>query len=198
MSKQCVAIYHFPLFKGDEANLGELRAYAQDWEIIEYVEKQSFDVKKRPVLNRLLREAKRKGFTAVCIHSLSSIAYSLPHLISVLERLRVAGIGVVSLKERLTLNSSAAALVEAMQSYLADEKSRKIRLGMTIAVLKSQATIIGRKPTAPEKIQSILQGAASNLSPRVISKRCGVPASTVYTIIRNNRLQQSEEVKVVG
>jgi DNA invertase Pin-like site-specific DNA recombinase len=199
MNKERAAIYHFPLFKGDEVNLQELRAYvtAQGWEITEFVEKSSLDVKKRPVLNRLLREAKRKGITAVCIHSLSSIAYSLPHLVAVLDKLRAVEIGVIAVREGLTLNSSASALVEAMQGYMADEKSRKIKIGMEIYRLRTQAAI-GRKPTAFEKVQSILQGAESNLSPKENAKRCGVPVSTVYTITKKHREQQSGEIQAVG
>lgn len=78
-----------------EMQLAELRGYAQrqGWEVVEYVEKASGKAgSKRPVLDKLLDDARMKRFDALLVWKLDRFGRSLKHIIENVETLNAAGI----------------------------------------------------------------------------------------------------------
>src|SRR5690242_15855389 len=86
-----------------ELQLRELREYCQHrgWEGAgEYVDSGISGAKeKRPHMDRLVADAKRRKFDAVVVYRYDRFARSLRHLVNALEDFRSLGIDFVSLHE---------------------------------------------------------------------------------------------------
>ena len=85
-----------------ENQLAELRRYveARGWTGTEYVDRGVSGAKdKRPALDRLVRDAKRRGFDVVVCWRLDRLGRNLKHLITLLDDLQALGVAFVSLAE---------------------------------------------------------------------------------------------------
>lgn len=187
MSK--VAIYHRPCPFTEEKTLRLLRDYsiAHEWEIIEYVESNG---KGQPILKTLVRDTKFKKFDVVLCHSLLIIGNSLKHILTVMDKIRGCGIGFISLKDRIDMNSSAGSLIDALMNFQKELTGRKIRMGMEVARMRN--VLIGRRPTALEKVAKIIEAHKRALSVRDVAKLTQVPKSTCFKVIKDFEKNQAE------
>jgi DNA invertase Pin-like site-specific DNA recombinase len=96
-----------------EMQLRELREYAsrRGWTIVtEYVESISSAKERRPKLEKLLAECRKRRFDAVVVYRYDRLARSLRQLVNALDEFRALGIDFVSLHEGVdtsTPNGSA-------------------------------------------------------------------------------------------
>jgi DNA invertase Pin-like site-specific DNA recombinase len=96
-----------------ENQLAELRRYtaARGWSTTEYVDRGVSGTKdRRPALDRLLIDARRRRFDAVVVWRLDRLGRNLRHLITLLEELQALGIAFVSLNEGIDATTPAGKL----------------------------------------------------------------------------------------
>src|SRR6266576_6346290 len=85
-----------------ENQLAELRRYveARGWTATEYVDRGVSGAKdRRPALDRLLADARRRRFDVVVCWRLDRLGRNLKHLITLLEELQALGVAFVSVAE---------------------------------------------------------------------------------------------------
>src|SRR5207249_9284575 len=85
-----------------ENQLQELRRYieARGWTAVEYVDRGVSGAKdRRPALDQMVADAKRRKFDVVVAWRLDRLGRNLRHLVTLIEELQTLGIAFVSLGE---------------------------------------------------------------------------------------------------
>src|SRR5579872_2900016 len=165
-----------------ENQLAELRRYteARSWSATEYVDHGVSGAKdRRPALDALLKDARRRRSDALVVWRLDRLGRNLRHLITLLEELQVLGIAFVSLNEGIDATTPAGKLQMHILGAIAEfERSRiveRVRSGMARA--KSQGRRLGRPQRAiPDELLAPVRG----LSVREAAKRLGVSPATAH------------------
>src|SRR5215472_2005541 len=111
-----------------ENQLQELRRYveARGWTAVEYVDRGVSGAKdRRPALDQLMADAKRRRFDVLVCWRLDRLGRNLKHLITLLEDLQVLGVAFVSLGEGIDCTTPAGKLQLHILAALAEfEKAR--------------------------------------------------------------------------
>src|SRR5437773_3933748 len=120
-----------------ENQLAEVRRYvtARGWTAVEYVDRGVSGAKdRRPALDELLRDARRRRFDVLVCWRLDRLGRNLKHLVTLLEELQVLGIAFVSLGEGIDCTTPAGRLQLHVLAALAEfERSRiaeRVRAGL--------------------------------------------------------------------
>lgn len=159
----------------------ELRQYvaARGWTATEYVDEGVSGAKdRRPALDRLTADVRRRKVDAVICWRLDRLGRSLRHLVLLLDEWQHLGVAFVTLGEGIDTSTPAGRLVAGVLASIAEfERSRcveRIRAGLARA--KSQGRRLGRpKQDAPvERLQGV-----EGLSVREAARRLGVAPSTL-------------------
>src|SRR5437016_5705000 len=135
-----------------EMQLRELREYCErrGWTIIgEFVDHGVSGSKdSRPLLNKLMAEAKQRRFDAVLVWKLDRFGRSLRHLVSALGEFEALGIAFVSLRDGFDLTTPAGRLMFNMVASFAEFERdiicERVRAG--IANRRANGFRVGRKP----------------------------------------------------
>src|SRR6516225_6687941 len=113
-----------------ENQLQELRRYvvARGWTAVEYVDRGVSGAKdRRPALDQLLIDAKRRRFDVLVCWRLDRLGRSLKHLITLLDELRVLGVAFVSLAEGIDATTPAGKLQMHILGAIAEFERERIR-----------------------------------------------------------------------
>lgn len=164
-----------------ESQLHELRAYveARGWSAREYVDRGISGAKdRRPALDELLRDARRRRFDVVVVARLDRLARSIRHLLILVDEFQSLGVAFVSLHESIDATTPAgklqmhilAAIAEFERSLIRD----RVRAGIQRA--RAQGKHLGRpKSDLPlAKLESV-----RHLSLTAAASALGVSRSTV-------------------
>jgi len=160
-----------------ENQLAEIRRYigARGWTAEEYVDRGISGAKdRRPALDRLLIDARRRRFDVVVVWRLDRLGRNLRHLITLLEELQALGIAFVSLNEGIDATTPAGKLQMHILGAIAEfERARiaeRVRAGLQRA--RAQGKRLGR----PRKTRAavVIPGG----SVRTAAKAWGVSKST--------------------
>jgi DNA invertase Pin-like site-specific DNA recombinase len=165
-----------------ENQLAELRRYveARGWAAQEYVDEGVSGAKdRRPALDDLLRDAKRRRFDVVVCWRLDRLGRNLKHLITLLEDLQALGIAFVSLAEGIDATTPAGRLQMHILGAIAEfERARiaeRVRLGL--ARVRAQGTRLGRPRL---EVTGEEMASMDGVSVRQAASRLGVSPSTLY------------------
>ena len=165
-----------------ENQLAELRRYvaARDWVAIEYVDQGVSGAKdRRPALDRLVADARRRRVDTVVVWRLDRLGRSLKHLVTLLDEFHAVGVGFVSLGEGIDLHTPAGRLQLHILAALAEFERARIaeRVAAGLARARQNGTRLGR----PEKVvpESVL-GSVRGLSVREAARRLGVSPATAH------------------
>ncbi|HEV8363084.1 MAG TPA: recombinase family protein [Gemmatimonadaceae bacterium] len=160
-----------------ENQLGELRRYvdARSWTAVEFVDRGVSGAKdRRPALDALIRDAKRRRFDVVVCWRLDRLGRNLKHLITLLEEFQALGIAFVSLAEGIDATTPAGKLQMHILGAIAEfERARiaeRVRAGLQRA--RAQGKRLGRPRKAPVSI--VVPGG----SVRAAARAWGVSKST--------------------
>jgi DNA invertase Pin-like site-specific DNA recombinase len=96
-----------------ENQLQELRHYveARGWPFVEYIDKGvSGATDRRPALDRLVADARRRRFDVLVCRRLDRLGRSLKHLITLLDELQTLGVAFVTLGESIDTTTPASKL----------------------------------------------------------------------------------------
>jgi putative DNA-invertase from lambdoid prophage Rac len=165
-----------------ENQLLELRRYseARGWTLSEYVDDGISGTKeRRPALDRLMIDARRRRVDVLVVWRLDRLGRSLKHLILTLDELAALGIAFTSLNEGIDTTTPAGRLQLHLLAAIAEfERARiveRVRAGMARA--QKEGTRIGRTPHRLE--ESALERTA-HLSLREAAKVLEVPRSVLH------------------
>src|SRR6185503_20238516 len=113
-----------------ENQLAELRRYAaaRGWTLQEYIDRGVSGAKdRRPALDTLLTDAKRRRFDVLVCWRLDRLGRNLRHLVTMLEDLNHVGVAFVSLGEGIDCTTPAGKLQLHILAALAEFERERIR-----------------------------------------------------------------------
>ncbi len=169
-----------------ENQLQELRRYveARGWTAQEFVDHGVSGTKdRRPALDRLIRDAKRRKVDTVVVWRLDRLGRSLKHLVTLLDELQALGVGFVSLGEGIDLQTPAGRLQLHILAALSEFERARIaeRVAAGLARAKRQGTKLGRPRV---EVSADALASVQGLSTRQAAVRLGISASTVRRRLR--------------
>ena len=165
-----------------ENQLRDLREYCsrRGWDAREYVDRGvSGSKEKRPDLDQLLKDARRRRFDVLVVWRLDRLGRNLRHLILLLDELQALGIDFVTLGEGIDTSTPAGRLQLHILSAIAEfERSRiqeRVKAGLSRA--KAEGKRLGRpERQIPEERLAAVRG----LPVREAAKRLGVSPATAH------------------
>ena len=173
-----------------ENQLAELRRYVQarGWTGTEFVDQGVSGAKdRRPALDRLVKDAKRRRFDVLVCWRLDRLGRSLRHLITLLADLEAWGVSFVSLAEGIDATTPAGKLQMHVLAAISEfERSRTIeRVQAGLQRAKRQGRTLGRprRAISPRQLTRV-----EGLSSRAAAKVLGVPRSTLQRYLAQKPL----------
>jgi len=129
--------------------LQELRRYiaARSWTATEYVDRGVSGAKeRRPALDHLVSDAKRRRFDVLVCWRLDRLGRNLKHLVTLLDELQAMGVAFVSLAEGLDATTPAGKLQMHILGAIAEFERSRIaeRVMAGLARARAQGTRLGR------------------------------------------------------
>src|SRR3954463_8050128 len=125
-----------------ENQLQELRRYveARGWLAVEYVDRGVSGAKeRRPALDQLLADAKRRRFDVLVCWRLDRLGRSLKHLITLLDELQSLGVAFVSLAEGIDATTPAGKLQMHILGAIAEFERGRIRERVLAGLQRARA-----------------------------------------------------------
>jgi DNA invertase Pin-like site-specific DNA recombinase len=164
-----------------ENQLQELRRYveARGWSAVEYVDHGvSGATERRPALDRLLADARRRRFDVLVCWRLDRLGRNLKHLITLLDELQALSVAFVSLAEGIDATTPAGKLQMHILGAIAEFERERIRERVLAGLqrARTQGKQLGR-PRAAVPIERLRR--VDGLSVNVAAERLGVSRSTV-------------------
>src|SRR5467141_3499753 len=137
-----------------ENQLAEIRRYvtARVWTTVEYVDRGVSGAKdRRPALDQLLADAKRRRFDVLVCWRLDRLGRNLKHLISLLDELAALGVAFVSLAEGIDATTPAGKLQMHILGAIAEFERGRIRERVVAGLqrARTQGKCLGRPRKAP-------------------------------------------------
>src|ERR1700690_1837633 len=168
-----------------QMQIRELREYCQrrGWEIVgEYVDAGiSGSKERRPQLDRLLADCRRRRVDVVLVYRYDRFARSLRQLVNALEEFRSLGIEFISLHEGVDTSTPNGRLVFGIFASIAEFERELIRdrVKSGIAAARSKGKRLGR-PRVSVDVARIAELRASGGAWPPIAMELGVSVGTVY------------------
>ncbi len=169
-----------------EPQLFALRGYARDRgvEAVEYVDEGVSGAKdRRPALDRLLADARRRRFDVVAVVKLDRLARSVRHLTALAGELDALGVGLVVLDQAIDPTTPAGKLLFHVLGSIAEFERDLIRerTRAGIAAAKRRGKRLGR-PRAIRGFaawKTVEQRVAEGASMGAIARELGVSRASV-------------------
>jgi DNA invertase Pin-like site-specific DNA recombinase len=171
-----------------DMQLTELRGYVEraGWHLLEYPEKQS-SVKRRPVLERLMADARLRKFDVVLVWKLDRFARSLSQLMENVTTLDTLGIRFIAVTQGIDTDKQNAAGRFFMQIFGAFAEFERNLIVERVRAGVAEAQRQGKHCGRPKRIfrrDEALRMRAEGKSVRAIARALGVPATTVADAMR--------------
>jgi DNA invertase Pin-like site-specific DNA recombinase len=163
-----------------ENQLLQLRAYveARGWSAVEYVDCISGTKDRRPELDRLVADAKRRKVDTLVVWKLDRLGRSLKHLVMLLDELESLGVAFVSLGESIDTSTPAGRLqlhlLAAVAQFERERIVERVRAGLERA--RTQGKRLGR-PRASLPLERLQ--AVAHLSLTDAAAALGVSRATI-------------------
>ena len=174
-----------------EMQLRELREYCarRGLEIAdEYVDNGVSGAKeRRPHLDRLLADCRRRSVDAVVVYRYDRFARSLRQLVNALEEFRALGIDFISLHEGVDTSTPNGRLVFGIFASIAEFERELIRdrVRSGLAYAKAKGVKLGR-PRRVVDSERIARLRAQGLSWAKIGKQTGIGEGTVRRVLERS------------
>jgi DNA invertase Pin-like site-specific DNA recombinase len=174
-----------------DMQITELRRYCEQRGFQTYKEYSDQGVSgtkdKRPALDELMSDAKKRKFDAVLVWRFDRFARSTKHLITALEEFRHLGIEFISFQESIDTSSPLGKAMFTIVSAIA-ELERNILLERVKAGLrraKESGKILGRPRRLDLNVEELRKMRTEGLSFRQIAKRAKTCPASVYKSLKN-------------
>jgi len=179
-----------------ETQLLDLRetAKARGYEIIrEYTDTMSGTKSRRPGLDQLMADARRRRFDVVLVAAFDRVARNVRHFLEVLDELNHLGVEFVSMRENIDtggpLGRAMVVIVGAIAQVERQAIVERVKAGMRRARLEGRQ--IGRAPLNVNR-DAILRDRERGLSLSQIAKVHRISKASVCRILRGRRGGVSE------
>ena len=139
---------------------------------------------RRPGLDAMLRAIARREFDMVASWSVCRLGRSLQHLVSLLGDLNAKGIDLYLHVQALDTSTPSGRAMFGMLSVFSEFERSMIseRVRSSLARLRAQGRVLGRKPLDPAKVRRIEQSLEQGISINATAKAVGVGVGTVHRI----------------
>jgi DNA invertase Pin-like site-specific DNA recombinase len=163
-------------------------AAARGFEIVgEYCDKISGTKARRPGLDQLMSDARRRKFDVVMVWSFDRLARSVRHFLEVLDELNHLGIEFVSFRENLdtggALGRAMVVIVGAISELERSLIVERVKSGMRRAKLEGRQ--IGRARLDVDREQ-IVNDRRSGRSLTAVAKKHGISRASVCRIMQKS------------
>lgn len=142
---------------------------------------------KRPGLDALLADARRRKLDLIAVAALDRLGRNLRHLVTLLDELQHLGIGLVSLREALDLSSPIGRAMFALVGVLAEVERAWIveRTHAGLRRARARGKRLGRPMaiTDPMRLRHLL---AQGTSYRAAAQALGVSEASVRRAVRQD------------
>ena len=172
-----------------EMQISDLRRYCEQrgFEIYKEYSDQGISGTKdrRPALDELMADAKKRKFDAVLCWRFDRFARSTKHLVTALEEFRHLGIEFVSYQENIDTSSPLGKAIFTIVSAIA-ELERNILMERVMAGLKrakQNGVVLGRPKKLDLDTQEIRRMRAEGLSFRQIAKKVKASPASVHKTV---------------
>ena len=173
-----------------DMQLQDLRKFAQDRGIRiyqEYIDNGiSGSIKKRPALDNLMADAKKKKYDVVLVWRFDRFARSSRHLVEALHAFRHLGIDFISYNENIDtgspLGEAMFTIISAMAQLERDIIRERVKAGLRTA--RNKGKTLGR-PKALVDINKLKEMKNSGDSVRYIASRMDVSTATVSRLLNS-------------
>lgn len=143
---------------------------------------------KRPALDELMSDAKKRKFDAVLCWRFDRFARSTKHLITALEEFRHMGIEFISYQENIDTSSPLGKAMFTIVSAIAELERNilleRVRAGLKRA--KENGRILGRPKRLDLDVKELQKMRDQGLSFKKIGKRVKACPATIYQILRKS------------
>jgi DNA invertase Pin-like site-specific DNA recombinase len=182
-----------------ELQLKDLRSYvwARGWEIFgEYKDVgQSGSKDRRPELDRLMEDARKRRIDGILVWKLDRFSRSLRSLVTTLEELKDLGVQFASYTENLDFSTPAgralANLIGVFAEFERDLIRERVKAGIQNA--KTKGIQFGRRPLIDtELLRTIVDMRGRGMSLREISGHLRVSKSFVHKTLKISSQQTLE------
>ena len=132
-----------------------------------------------------LLEFLREGDSLV-VTRIDRLARSVKHLQDIVHQLKAKGVSLRATEQHVDTSTAAGKMFFDMLGVFAEFETsiRKERQAEGIAKAKSKGTYKGRKPTARDKSDLVLELAAGGLKKQQIADQAGIGIASVYRILK--------------
>ena len=182
-----------------EMQRSDLRRYCEQrsFEIFrEYVDEGVSGTKdRRPALDALMKDARKRLFDGVVCWRFDRFARSTKHLISALDEFQHLGVEFISYQENIDTGSSLGKAMFTIVAAIAELERNIIveRIRGGIRRAREQGTRLGRRPFIdPSLLRTVLQIKAQGRSIRAIAETVKVSKSFVHKTCKNSGPQTLE------
>ena len=164
-----------------ETQLYDLREMAKQrgFDVVhEYSDVISGSKAKRPGLDQLMADARRRRFDVVLVAAFDRVARSVRHFLEVLDELNHLGIEFVSFRENIDTGGPLGRAMIVIVGAIAELERvvERVRAGMRRAKLEGRR--IGRKPMDIDREQ-VVRDRRSGMSLRQVAPKHGISRSKV-------------------
>jgi len=142
---------------------------------------------RRPELDKMLTDARRRRFDLLVVWRADRLFRSLRHMVTTLDELAALGIGFVSVTEPFDTSTPSGRLLLHLVSAMAEfERSiliERTRAGLAAAVRRGVK--VGR-PRAPVDVNRARELRAAGRTYRQVAAELGVGAATLHRALTSN------------
>jgi DNA invertase Pin-like site-specific DNA recombinase len=173
-------------------------ASQRGYEIVKtYTDKISGAKARRPALDELLADARRRKFDVVVVWAFDRMARSVRHFLEVLDELNQLNVEFVSHRENIdtggALGRAMIVIVGAIAELERNLITERVRAGMRRARL--EGIVLGRKPLDIDR-QALVRDRLSGMPLTACARRYGVSRGTVVRLAKLARLADSQAVQL--
>jgi DNA invertase Pin-like site-specific DNA recombinase len=164
----------------------ERLAQARGYEVTVYEEVESA-AKARPVLDRLLADARAGRVQAVAVWALDRLHRSMMGAIQTVLELDRLGVRVLSARESwLDTDSPVRPLLVAIFGWVAEQERTRLieRTKAGMARARTEGKKIGRPRTSPLKLAAAAADVEAGMSWRAAARKSGIPEATLRANLR--------------
>jgi DNA invertase Pin-like site-specific DNA recombinase len=181
-----------------ENQLAELRRYveARGWAAVEYVDQGISGAKdRRPALDDLVRDAKRRRFDVLVCWRLDRLGRNLKHLVTLLDELQAWGVAFVSLAEGIDATTPAGRLQMHILGAIAEFERSRIQERVMAGLARARAQ--GKRLGRPRRDGTAL-ALPAGLTVRQAAETWGVSLATAGRRLRAGRLPGEKSLPEAG
>ena len=158
----------------------------EGWAVTEFVDQGVSGAKdRRPALDRLIRDAKRRQFDVLVCWRLDRLGRNLRHLILLIDELHALGVAFVSLAEGIDATTPAGRLQLHILGAIAEFERARIAERVQAGLARARAS--GKRLGRP-RTQKPPAGIPDRLTVRQAAEAWGVSKSTAARWINSGKI----------